>query len=110
MSKTKWTATAMTQRDANLKRLKRLLAAARRRAKYWSGVPSFRGFGFAGGVRSRGDHPDLEYETALDDCEAVASDIEQLTGKKPKVTDYRQDFRDKWSEMQYPAGDSASDD
>jgi len=52
----------------DLRYLKRRLAAARKRAAYWSGRPSGPGRGHAGGERD----PDFEYELAMDDCNALA--------------------------------------
>lgn len=79
----------------DLRKLRQQLKNARRRAVYWSGRPSFCGFGFRPGVRSRASsgHPDLQYEICLDDIGALCDEIERLTGRRPKETNPRQEYR-----------------
>lgn len=88
-------------------RLQRLLARfanAKRRARYWSGTPDFRE-----GQRcsmtplarrrraARGTDHELEYETAVTDCQCLADAISKLTGHRPKVPDYRRDLADRFA-------------
>ena len=74
--------------------LKLRLRAARQRAAYWSGRPSFRGFGFRTGSSGRPPHGrhDIEYEIAMDDIQSLCQRIGELTGCEPKVSDPREDF------------------
>lgn len=74
--------------------LKRLLKNARRRAVYWSGRPSFTGFGYSPGNAAH----EIEYEAAIDDITALCDAIEELTGRRPKATDPKQAYRDAFSE------------
>ena len=83
--------------DDTLATLKKRLNAARKRAAYWSGRPSGRGFGFSSRAAHSGQQ-DEEYETAMTDCDALADAIAEITGKRPTVTDYREDFRNAFAE------------
>ena len=74
-----------------VKDLKRRLQAARQRAAYWSGRPSGRGFGYNPNANN-GRDADMEYEMAISDCNYLASRIEIETGKRPRVTDYKDEF------------------
>lgn len=80
------------------------LKAARQRAKYWSGCPTGRpGAAYAMSAQAiarlaaRGSDHELEYEQALDDCNALADAIQQLTGKRPQVTDFKQKFGERFN-------------
>lgn len=82
----------MSKRE--LERLRRRLDCARKRAAYWSGRPSFTAKSFVPGRRSRAlIGPDEEYEIAMTDVAALADRIEQITGKRPATTDYREESR-----------------
>lgn len=74
--------------------LKRRLKNARRRAVYWSGRPSFSGFGYS---PSNSDH-DIQYEAAIDDVNSLCDDIEEMTGTRPKATDPKQKYLDAFSD------------
>lgn len=82
--------------NEKLKKLKQSLAKARQRASYWSGRPSHRGYGFAVNKESNQTGSSLKYELALDDCHAIADQIEEITGKRPKVTDYKDEYNEKF--------------
>lgn len=72
------------------------LKLAKRRLVYWSGRPSFLGFGFSPcGTR---DHS-TEYEMALDDCHCLAHQIGKLCGKNPVVRDIKREVAEAWNEM-----------
>lgn len=78
--------------------LKRRLASARRRVAYWSGRPSFRGFGFnPNSRRARVGGCHVEYETALDDVYSLANELKQLTGRDYATTDLKAQFASKFS-------------
>ena len=79
--------------------LRKRLKNARHRAAYWSGRPSARGFGYC---PYSGADADIEYEMALDDCHAIADEIERITGKRPIVTDYRDRFRERFLSCKIP--------
>lgn len=85
--------------DRKLADLKRRLANARKRARYWAGLPSFAiGSGHSMSrlaqqrLAARGSDHEMEYEMALADCESLASVIEELSGSKPEVIDYKTVF------------------
>ena len=71
--------------------IRRKLKLAKRRLVYWSGRPSFCGFGY-----SPGSHPDPDgqYENAWADCQSWADLIEKATGKRPVVRDVKEEFRE----------------
>ncbi len=81
--------------------LRRKLRAARQRARYWSGNPSSRGFGFNPSHSSTADS-DIEYEAAMDDCSALADQILQITGKRPATPDPKQDFNNLFASTLLP--------
>lgn len=83
-------------KEEKLKQLRRKLSNAKRRAKYWAGLPSFtKG---AGHSMSRhalqrraalGTDHEIEYETAISDVANLAEEIKKITGKSPSVIDYK---------------------
>lgn len=75
----------------NLEQLRKRLRSAKQRARYWSGVPSSSGFGYKPASSNACD-ADTEYEMALDDCAAIADEIEQITGKRPATPDPKREF------------------
>lgn len=77
-----------------LERLKRKLKNAKRRAVYWSGRPSFLGFGFRPGKGRRHEDDTIEYEMAMSDIDSLANRIEKLTGKRPVTRDPKRDYQD----------------
>jgi hypothetical protein len=79
-----------TDDRAILARLRRKLRNAKHRARYWSGLPSFTGFGFSPRNRNR-DH-DAEYEVAIADIDSLRRRIRDITGVEPKAYDPRADF------------------
>ena len=83
--------------QAEAQRLRKRLKAARARAAYWSGRPSAPGRGFNPYADNDRD-PDMEYEMAMVDCEALADRIAELTGRRPAVTDYKERFRERFAE------------
>lgn len=86
------------KKSGQIRDLKQRLANARRRVAYWSGRPSFRGFGFRpnGRKATTGGHA-LEYEMALDDVKSLAEDLSKLTGKTYAITDLQYEFNVKFS-------------
>lgn len=64
--------------------LKTRLRNAKARAKYWSG--SAFGVGYAHNTRRS---PAEEYELAMSDCDAIADLMQQITGNRPEIIDYR---------------------
>lgn len=70
---------------------------ARRRARYWSGTPSFNS-----ALRSnecRTSKLDLKYELAMCDCDSWEHAIEKMTGKRPEHYDPKQAFRRSFSKL-----------
>jgi hypothetical protein len=88
--------------DGRLQDLRRRLANSRKRAAYWSGRPSFTAKSFKPGRGGRAlIGPDEEYEMAMCNTESLAGLIEQITGKRPAATDYREEFRNAFSKNNY---------
>ncbi|MAG64984.1 MAG: hypothetical protein CMK74_03815 [Pseudomonadales bacterium] len=88
-----------------LEQLHRQLRNAKQRARYWSGNPSGRGFGFSPITTATADadaDADAAYEMAMDDCAALADEIERITGKRPRTPDPKQDFNDEFSKSVLP--------
>lgn len=81
--------------------LRRQLRNARQRARYWSGNPSGRGFGFSPRATATSD-ADAEYEMAMDDCAALADEIHRITGTRPHIPDPKQDFKDAFASTVLP--------
>lgn len=79
--------------DETLSNLRKLLKNAKRRLRYWSGIPSFTGFGFSTSGKTGSMESDMQYELAYCDCVGLADQIEGLTGHRPKVSDVREDFQ-----------------
>jgi hypothetical protein len=76
--------------------LRRRLANAKQRAKYWAGLPSF--VPGAGNsmtrlarerLAARGSDHEQEYEMAMCDVGALADEIERVCGKRPVVVEYK---------------------
>lgn len=63
--------------------MRRRLKAAKSRALYWSGNPSFTGRRFQPNKRCQTD-AEMEYEIALTDVDGWLDRIEEATGKRPK--------------------------
>lgn len=84
----------------NLSQLERRLRNAKKRALYWSGVPSRSGSGHKPANTQR--DADAEYEMALDDCRAIADDIERATGKRPKTPDPKREFNASFAQNVLP--------
>lgn len=87
---------------------KRRYANARRRARYWSGVPSFNP-----NLRSsecRTSELDLKYELAMCDCNSWEQTIETLTGKRPGHYDPKRAFRHSFSKLMMKASNAESSD
>lgn len=85
----------------DLDNLKKRLRSAKQRARYWSGNPSSSGFGYNPASTS-GCDADTEYEMALDDCSAIADDIERLTGNRPKTPDPKKEFNAQFAKAVLP--------
>ena len=81
--------------------LRRQFRNARKRAVYWSGRPGPPGSGFQPGVRGRVQSPDLEYEKAMDDLESLADAIAEETGERPTVRDVREEYRVRYSQINW---------
>ncbi|HBN9243680.1 hypothetical protein FA378_27210 [Pseudomonas aeruginosa] len=75
----------------NVELLRKRLRSAKQRARYWAGVPNRSGFGYKPAGSSTYD-ADAEYEMALDDCAALADEIERITGKRPTTSDPKREF------------------
>ena len=86
------------RQKALIRDLKRRLKNARRRARYWSGNPSFRGFGFRpNSARAVTQGHAIEYETALSDIDVLCEALEELTGRSFKRSDPRAEFLDRFA-------------
>jgi hypothetical protein len=83
-----------SEKEEKLKELRRKLSNAKRRAKYWAGLPSFtKGAGHSMSRQSLqrraalGTDHEIEYETAMSDVESLAEEIKKITGSSPSVID-----------------------
>nr|WP_143178586.1 hypothetical protein [Pseudomonas aeruginosa] len=85
----------------NLDKLRTRLRNAKKRARYWSGVPSSTGFGYSPANGSACD-ADAEYEMALDDCAAIADEIQRVTGKRPSTPDPKKEFNAHFAQVLLP--------
>lgn len=70
-----------------LRLLRQRLKAAKARALYWSGAPSFTGKRFKPGRDAGSMNADSQYELAMDDVDGLSQDIAKLTGKPVKAYD-----------------------
>ncbi|MCS8414896.1 hypothetical protein N0754_19400 [Pseudomonas aeruginosa] len=84
-----------------LDQLRKRFRNAKQRARYWSGIPSGTGFGYNPASGSACD-ADAEYEMALDDCAAIADDIERATGKRPITPDPKREFNAHFAQVVLP--------
>ncbi|HEJ2342271.1 TPA: hypothetical protein ACWLUJ_005788 [Pseudomonas aeruginosa] len=82
-----------------LDQLRKRFRNAKQRARYWSGIPSNSGFGY--NPASACD-VDAEYEMALDDCAAIADEIERVTGKRPSTPDLKREFNAHFAQVVLP--------
>lgn len=85
----------------NLEQLRKRLRSAKQRARYWSGVPSSSGVGF-NPASSNARDADTEYEMALDDCAAIADEIERITGRRPATPDPKREFNAHFAQVVLP--------
>lgn len=81
--------------DAHVADLRRRLRNARQRAAYWSGRPNFSNRGF----RGNSCHGDEGYEIAMCDIRSLSGAIEEATGKRPKQSDPKREFRATFSAL-----------
>lgn len=84
-----------------LEKLRQRLHNAKQRARYWSGVPSPSGFGYNPASNSACE-VDANYEMALDDCAAIADEIERVTGKRPATPDPKREFNAHFAQVVLP--------
>lgn len=83
-----------------LKESRRKYSNARRRAKFWSGNPSFINAGPKGRNLSSSKMSE-QYELAMCDCDSWEKTIEGLTGKKIEHYDPRAKFRAAFTKLIY---------
>lgn len=83
-----------------LSRLRRRLAAHKRRMRYWSGLPSFSGFGPSSQKLKRG-YMSQQYELACCDALSIAQEIEKQ-GASARVVDLRETFRARFTNPKSP--------
>lgn len=81
-----------------MNRLKRRLAAHRRRLRYWSGLPSFTGFGPS--TKNMGRMQE-QYEMSKDDAHSIASELAKL-GCHVQVVDPKRTFQNRYNNPQAP--------
>jgi hypothetical protein len=82
----------MSERD--IKYYRRRLQAHRWRLRYWSGLPSFSGFG-PSGKSCKTSIMDENYELAMCDARSICQILESL-GDRPRVVDVRATFRNRF--------------
>jgi len=78
---------------------KRRYSNARRRARYWSGTPSFSVTARSNECRT--SELDLKYELAMCDCNSWEQTLEKMTGKSLEHYDPKQAFRRAFSKLQF---------
>ena len=76
---------------------RRRYSNARRRARYWSGIPTFRPWGRSNETRTSKLWE--KYELAMCDCNAWESRIEELTGKRPEHYDPKSAFAVRFTQL-----------
>lgn len=86
----------MPERD--IKYYRQRLRAHRWRLRYWSGNPSFTGFGPTGKKLKQQDE---HYELARCDAESICRILESL-GDKPRVVDLRRTFQARFHNPKAP--------
>ena len=87
----------MTTDEAKGK-LERALRAAKRRALYWSGNPSFSGRSFnPANHRALCGDPDIQYEVTVGDVLNLQLQLEQIDGRKRKPYDPQAEFKRNWA-------------
>lgn len=84
----------------SVRRLVRRLGVHRRRMRYWSGLPSFTGFGPTGKSLQAG-HMDMKYEEACEDAMSIAQALEDA-GHPVTVVDIKATFAALWSNPTAP--------
>lgn len=70
------------------KSMQQRLRGARWRLRHYAGIPF---------VHLSGRDDPMEYETALDDCHALADAIAAETGTRPEVRDIKKEFMERAS-------------
>lgn len=85
---------------ANCQNLRRRLGVHRRRMRYWSGLPSFTGFGPTGESLQAG-YMDMKYDEACEDAMSIAQALE-AAGTLVKVVDIKATFAARWSNPKAP--------
>lgn len=68
---------------------RRRYANAKKRARFWSGTPSF---GCNRSLNTKSSIQDEKYELAMCDCDSWEKEIELHTGKRPPHYDPRRKF------------------
>jgi acyl carrier protein len=87
---------------------KRRYANARKRARFWSGNPSWSNFGPTGKNLTT-CRMDEKYELAMYDCHSWEDRIGQLTGKELKHYDPKQEFRSRFARMMSKSANAPGD-
>lgn len=83
--------------EITLSEARRRYANARRRARFWSGMPTFSPWKRSNETRS--GRLDEKYELAMCDCDSWEGIIERLTGKRPKHYNPKAQFAAKFSQL-----------
>lgn len=76
-------------------RLRRRLACHKRRMRYWSGLPSFSGFGPTGKSLQSG-LMGINYDEACEDAMSIAWELERI-GERVEVVDIKATFGARFS-------------
>lgn len=79
---------------SEVRRLERRLRAAKQRALYWSGNPTFTGKRFRPTAsRQRCMDQAMQYEMAMSDIRSLTEKVNSMDGKKRKLYDPAAEFR-----------------
>lgn len=87
----------MREEKKRIRYVQRKYWNARRRARYWSGVLTFRPW--TRSVETRSNRLNEKYELAMCDCKNWEFEIGALTGKTVKHYDPKSTFATKWSKL-----------
>jgi len=96
-----------SEKRREIERLEKRLRAAKTRALYWSGNPTFTGRRFSPtSKRVQGLDHSTEYEIALCDIKSLSERLTSLDGKPRKLYDPKNAFQERYSKVMYKLSNS----
>lgn len=88
------------EKERRIAYLKRRLGAHRRSLRYWSGNPSFTGYGPHGKKLTSGNMS-ARYELAEENAHSIASELAKL-GVSVRVVDPKRTFKARYNDPKHP--------